>query len=282
MDSCKAEKILREQTLNLAHEVEKPHDHALVLLAHVLGESKTWVLTHPDLTLSQQQILELSDLTNRLKQGEPLAYLIGKQAFFGLDFKASPDVLIPRPETELMVEEALAWLKDHPGARQGIDLGTGSGCVAISLVRNCPDLHMCAVDISARSLEIAMENAIDLHCEDRVRFEQSDLFEDVTRGYHLICANLPYIPTSEVSAVNSLPYEPRLALDGGENGLALIERSLSESRAHLLKPALLLYEFQTDKAFEVEKLAKIYYPQADIRILQDLAGLERLLRIEEV
>jgi release factor glutamine methyltransferase len=282
MDSYKAASILREEVLKLTQEIEKPHDHALILLAHVLGESKTWVLTHPDLYLSQRQILQLADLTKRLTQGEPLAYLIGKQAFFGLDFKVSPDVLIPRPETELMVEEALAWLKDHPHARQGIDLGTGSGCVAISLVMNCPDLRVCAVDINVKSLKMAMENAIDLHCEEYIRFEQSDLFKDVTRSYHLICANLPYIPTDEVSTVNSLPYEPRLALDGGENGLALIERGLSESRAHLLKPALLLYEFQADKASEVEKLAKIYYPQAEIRILQDLAGLDRLLRIEEV
>lgn len=274
--------MLREQTLKLTHEVDRPHDHALVLLAHVLGESKSWVLAHPDLYLSQRQILELSNLTARLAKGEPLAYLMGKQAFFGSDFQVNQDVLIPRPETEMMVEVALGWLKDNPDARQGIDLGTGSGCVAVSLILNCPELRMCAVDISAKSLKVAMENAIDLHCEDRIRFTQSDLFADVTRSYNLVCANLPYIPTDQVGAVNSLPYEPRLALDGGQNGLELIERSMAESKAHLLQPALLLYEFQTDKALEVEKLAEKYYPQAERKILKDLASLDRLLRIEEV
>ena len=250
MDNFRTAAILKEQTLKLFNEVERPHDHALVLLAHVLGESKSWVLAHPDLYLSQRQILELSNLSTRLAKGEPLPYLTGKQAFFGLDFKVNQDVLIPRPETELMVEEALAWLKAHPEARQGIDLGTGSGCVVVSLVLNCPDLRMCAVDINARSLKVAMENAIDQHCEDRIRFTQSDLFAEVIRSYNLVCANLPYIPTDEITAVNSLPYEPRLALDGGQSGLELIDRSMSESRAHLLKPALLLYEFQTDKVLQ--------------------------------
>jgi len=281
MDSYSTGSLLREQTRILSNDVERPHDHALVLLAHVLGESKSWVLAHPDLYLSQRQISELSNLTARLAKGEPLPYLIGKQAFFGLDFKVNQDVLIPRPETELMVEEALAWLKFHPYARQGIDLGTGSGCVVVSLVLNCPDLRMCAVDINARSLKVAMENAIDLHCEDRIRFTQSDLFKDVTRSYNLVCANLPYIPTEELTAVNSLPYEPKLALDGGKTGLELIERCMLVSRIHLLQPALLLYEFQYDKAAEIEKLAEKYFPQADRRILKDLAGLDRIMRIEE-
>lgn len=281
MDSYSAGSLLREQTLKLSSEVERPHDHALVLLAHILGESKTWVLAHPDLYLSQRQILELSNLSTRLAKGEPLPYLTGKQAFFGLDFKVNQDVLIPRPETERMVEEALAWLTAHPEARQGIDLGTGSGCVAVSLAINCPSLRMCAVDISPKNLIVAMENAITLRCEDRIRFTQSDLFTDVTRAYNLVCANLPYIPSEEVADVNSQPYEPRLALDGGRTGLELIERSMLESRVHLLRPALLLFEFQSDKTAEVEKLALKYYPQADRRILKDLAGLDRIMRIEE-
>lgn len=282
MDSFSAGVLLKQQTLKLSQHVEQPHDHALVLLAHVLGESKAWVLAHPDFYLPQQKVIQFTDLSERLAKGEPLAYLTGKQEFFGLDFKVTPDVLIPRPETEIMVEEALAWLKVHPNARQGIDLGTGSGCVAVSLVLNCQDLHVCAVDIDARSLKVAMENALANQCGDRIRFKQSDLFRNLTRSYNVFCANLPYIPSDEVSAVNSLPYEPRLALDGGQNGLEIIKRCLAESRTHLLKPALLLLEFQTDKALEVEKLAKIYYPQADTRILQDMAGLDRLLRIEEV
>ena len=128
---------------------------------------------------------------------------------------------------------------------------------------------------------MAMENAIDLHCEDRTRFTQSDLFKDVTRSYNLVCANLPYIPTDELAAVNSLPYEPRLALDGGKTGSELIERGMLESRIHLIQPALLLYEFKYDKAAEIEKLAEKYFPQADRRILKDLAGLDRIMRIEE-
>ncbi|HSN93662.1 MAG TPA: peptide chain release factor N(5)-glutamine methyltransferase [Anaerolineaceae bacterium] len=281
MDSLSTGSLLKEQAFKLSNEVERPYNHALVLLSHILGESKSWVLAHPDLYLSQRQISELSNLTTRLTNGEPLPYLTGKQAFFGLDFKVDQNVLIPRPETELMVEEALTWLKVHPNAREGIDLGTGSGCVAISLVLNCPELNMCAVDISAKSLLVAMENAIRLHCEDRIRFTQSDLFKDVTRCYNMVCANLPYIPTEELAMVKSLPYEPRLALDGGKTGLELIERSMIDGRAHLQKPFLLLYEFQFDKASEVEKLAEMYYPLANRKILKDLAGLDRILRIEE-
>lgn len=281
MDRSSAGSILKEQTHKLSAELEKPHEHALVLLAKVLGESKTWVLAHPDFYLSQSQISELSNLTTRLAKGEPLPYLTGKQSFYGLDFKVNQDVLIPRPETELMVEEALTWLKTHPLARRGIDLGTGSGCIAISLACNCSDLEMCAVDISAKTLLVAIENAVNIDCKERIRFVQSDLFADLNQAYNLVCANLPYIPSDEVADVNSLPYEPRLALDGGFTGLDLIERSLRESREHLLKPALLLFEFQADKVTEVEKLAQVYYPEADRKILKDLAGLNRVLRIEE-
>lgn len=273
--------VLREQTRILAENVEFPHDSALVLLAHVLGESKTWVLAHPELYLSHQQIQAVSDLSARLARGEPLAYLTGKQAFYGLDFKVNPDVLIPRPETELMVEQALKWLSEHGDCRRALDLGTGSGCIAISLAVNCPDLRLLAVDISARCLMVAIQNAIEHEVLDQIRFVQSDLLEEVVGPFHLICANLPYIPSEEVETVNSLPYEPKLALDGGWNGLSLIEASMLQSLTKVQKPYLILYEFQSDTAAEVEKLAKKYYPQATLKILNDLAGRKRLLRIEE-
>ncbi|MEA4813265.1 MAG: peptide chain release factor N(5)-glutamine methyltransferase [Anaerolineaceae bacterium] len=280
MSETSSAAVLKEQCHKLLHEVEKPHDHALVLLAHVLGESKTWVLAHPELYLSQNQISTLEQLHKRLTAGEPLAYLTGKQAFYGRDFSVNKDVLIPRPESELMVSEALSWLKLHPAARQAVDLGTGSGCIAISLAAECPGLSVCAVDISSRSLMVAMENAMTHRCEENIRFIQTDLFDGISKHFNLVCANLPYIPSSEVKLVNSLPFEPRLALDGGRDGLRLIEKCMQESQEHLQSPALLLFEFQYDKAEEVKEIAGLYFPQAQMSIIQDLAGLDRIIRIE--
>ncbi len=137
----------------------------------MLEQNKSWILAHPEFQLSTDQKAEFNSLVARLKGGEPpLPYLTGKQEFFGLEFKVRPATLIPRPETELLVEEALNWLKANGGARTGIDVGTGSGCIAISLLANCPDLRMTATDVSKESLQIARENARQHKVEDRLTF----------------------------------------------------------------------------------------------------------------
>ncbi len=147
---------------------EEPALEAQVLLAHVLGKPRAWVMAHPEAALTIEQDSELCRLLERRLNGEPLPYLLGHWEFFGLRFKVTPDVLIPRPETELLVEKGLAWLKEHPWRRLAVDVGTGSGCIAISLAHRVMDLHVIAVDISRPALKVAQENIIDHHVQERV------------------------------------------------------------------------------------------------------------------
>jgi len=129
---------------------ETPFLEVQVICASVLGKTREWILSHNELELGKDQVEQLNALVTRLKNGEPLAYLTGQRSFYGLDFKISPDVLIPRPETELLVEEAATWLEENPHRRKAVDVGTGSGIIAITLADLCADLEMTAIDVSEK------------------------------------------------------------------------------------------------------------------------------------
>ena len=259
---------------------EQPHQVALILLAHVLQKPKTWVLAHPDFHLNPDQKAHLEQLVSRLQQGEPLPYLTGKQAFFGLDFTVSPAVLIPRPETELLIDEALQWLEAHPNVKNALDVGTGSGCIAVTLATRKPWLTITATDLSPAALDIAKQNAATHQVTAQIAFEQADLFPSVDQTFDLVCTNLPYIPTRKLGQVNTLAFEPTLALDGGADGLTLIRRLLDQLPPKLNAPALVLLETEATLGAETLALAKTAFPKADVSLLQDLAGLDRLVRIE--
>lgn len=262
------------------NHIEQPYQAALILLAHVLQKTKTWVLAHPETHLNPDQKTQLEALVQRLQAGEPLPYLTGKQAFFGLDFAVSPAVLIPRPETELLVEEALDWLDGHPGATHALDVGTGSGCIAVSLATRKPWLSINATDLSAEALKLAEQNAETNHVRDQIMFEQADLMPSVDQSFDLVCANLPYIPTNKLEEVNTLGFEPTLALDGGVDGLRLIRRLLELLPSRINAPALILLETEATLGAETLALANQTFPRADVRLLPDLAGRDRLVRIE--
>lgn len=268
----------RKQSAN--NHIEQPYQAALILLAHVLQKTKTWVLAHPETHLNPDQKTQLEALVQRLQAGEPLPYLTGKQAFFGLDFAVSPAVLIPRPETELLVEEALDWLDGHPGATHALDVGTGSGCIAVSLATRKPWLSINATDLSAEALKLAEQNAETNHVRDQIMFEQADLMPSVDQSFDLVCANLPYIPTNKLEEVNTLGFEPTLALDGGVDGLRLIRRLLELLPSRINAPALILLETEATLGAETLALANQAFPRADVRLLPDLAGRDRLVRIE--
>jgi len=246
----------------------------------VLEQPQTWILAHSEAALSATQQAKLTALIARLKQGEPLPYLTGRQEFFGLSFEVSPAVLIPRPETELLVETALRWLRLHPAADSVLDVGTGSGCIAISLAVHAPVLRVIATDLSAKALSIAQRNAEVHHVEARITCVQADLIPKDLGRFDLICANLPYVPTSKLAEVNSLPFEPILALDGGPDGLALIKRCLAYAPAHIRAPGMLLFEIEASTGNAAIALAHEAFPRSKVTLIPDLAGKERLLTIE--
>lgn len=260
--------------------IDHPHQIALALLAYVLAKPKSWILAHPETHLSAAQKKALDALLLRLEAGEPLPYLLGNQEFFGLNFAVSPVVLIPRPETELLVQKALDWLTANPHLRRGLDVGTGSGCIAISLVSNCPDLCMIASDISTDALALAQQNANLHNVHDRIRFVECDLIPADPGKIDFLCANLPYIPSHKLAQVNSLPWEPSLALDGGEDGLRLFRKLFTKIRQLSSPPSLILLEIEDSLGKPSLELCRQFFPTSDIHLLQDLSGRDRLLRIE--
>lgn len=253
---------------------------AQVLLAHALGRSRAWLLAHPEqgLTADSQDVLE--DQLTRLAEGVPLPYLTGRQEFYGLEFEVGPEVLIPRPETELLVETALAWLAGHPGARWAADVGTGSGCIAITLAYHAPGLHLAAIDISRGALPVARRNLERHALLERVRLVQGDLLTSISGPFDLVCANLPYIPSAALNDLPVVRHEPRSALDGGTNGLDLIQALLDDLPRLLAHPGLALLEIEASQGQAATDLARACFPGAAVRVLPDLAGLPRLLTID--
>jgi release factor glutamine methyltransferase len=262
---------------------DTPALDAQVLVAHITDRSRTWLLAHPETILTIHQQEKLHAATQRLILGEPLPYILGHWEFFALDFQISPATLIPRPETELIVQEALEWLSTHPDHRNCADVGTGSGCIAISLAVNVPDLDLVASDISHEALEIAQHNAAKHECADQIRFIRADLLDyDPSPGiFNLIIANLPYIPTPTLVDLGVYAKEPTLALDGGKDGLAVIGRFLPQAVRALAKGGLLLLEIEASQGNAAYALARKYAPDSEITVLADLAGRDRAVRIEK-
>jgi len=258
---------------------------ASVVLAHVLNKPRTWVMAHPELALTAEQQTQLDESLARLEKGEPFPYVLGHWEFFALDFDVTPDVLIPRPETELLVEKAIIWLQESPVRRTIADIGTGSGAIAVSLAVNVPDVDILATDISSKALQVAKRNAEKLDVSKHIEFVECDLLPDKDSfinnhlPFDLICANLPYIPTPTLSHLSVFGREPTVALDGGVDGLHLFRRLLNIVPQWLAPNALILLEIEATRGVQVLNLAYDIFEQAEIHLHQDLTGRDRLLEI---
>jgi release factor glutamine methyltransferase len=263
-----------------------------VLLAHVTGKNRAWVLAHPEAVLTPEQEQTFLALKARYEAGEPLPYLLGNWEFYGLDFYVSPDVLIPRPETELLIDSALAWARMRSATGAGlrfIDIGTGSGCIPVTLATRLPDAEISATDISPAALAVARLNAEKHGVAQRIAFHEADLFPGVAEPstvhrlpstFDLILSNPPYIPTETMLGLPIYGREPTLALDGGPDGMATIRRLLGRSKQRLAAGGTLLLEIEYRQGAQVAALARENFPDADIHIHKDLAGLDRLLAID--
>jgi release factor glutamine methyltransferase len=253
---------------------------AQVLLAHILGKPRSWVLAHPEVVLTPDQSNILASSLARLEGGEPLPYILGHWEFFGLDFKVTPATLIPRPETELLVECALEWLLAHPERRLAVDVGTGTGCIAIALAAHVPDLRLLACDLSLGALRVAQRNIHSHSVQDRVLCLQADLLPAVVPKIDLICANLPYIPTTTLQNLRVARQEPFLALDGGPDGLNLVRRLLQSAAGILAPGGLVLLEIEASRGAAALQLARSAFPHSGVELIQDLAGRHRLICIQ--
>jgi release factor glutamine methyltransferase len=258
---------------------------AVRMLEAVVGREPAWLFAHGDDELDARQSAVFAAATERRAGGEPVAYITGRAGFFGRTFGVTPDVLVPRPESELLVELVLAALRARERAAPSIlDVGTGSGALAVTLALELPRARVVAADVSPAALEVAEGNARALGVAARVQFVSSDLTANVPRStrFDAIVANLPYVPTSELAlAPDPTAFEPRLALDGGADGLALYRRLLSEAPGLLASPATLVLEAAPPTANGLAALcADAFGPGAGVRVLADLAGLERAIVVE--
>ncbi len=259
---------------------ESPYLDSVVLLSHITGFTKSQLLANPDPSLTEQQSDQLKQALTQLKSGTPLPYVVGEWEFFQYSFKITPDVLIPRPETEGLVGLALTWLKDHPDRRTCLEIGTGCGCIAISLAKNLPDLNIIATDISPGALQVARENAQRHQVENRIIFRERDLLTGMECKVDLLVANLPYIPTEKLKSLSVYYREPVLALDGGSDGLLYIKKVLKNARQYMMPDGAIFLELDEDSGAAALALAREVWPGMTLKLNHELAGQDRYLSIQ--
>ena len=270
---------LDQARAQLVNTAEQPATEAQVLAATVLKKERSWILAHPEYPLDPTQHDQLSHLLERLLAGEPLPYLTGSQAFYGLDFWVNPSVLIPRPETELLVDRALAWIDAHPMLHHIVDVGSGSGCIAVSIAKLRPSVQVVATEGSYEALCVARANARRHQVEERIQWVQADLLSPVQDRFGLVTANLPYIESSHLADLPVSRYEPRFALDGGEDGLSYIRGLIADAPRWLARDGCLLLEIEYTQGQAVLGLARAVFPGALVRLHHDYSGLDRLVEI---
>jgi len=258
--------------------VESPGNTSLILLEHAIQQSKSWILSHSEYEPSPQETKTLQTNVTRLLEGFPLPYLLGCWDFYGRKFSVTPEVLIPRPETELLIEQALQF-GGKMDAPRIIDVGTGSGVIAVTLAAELPAAQVWATDLSGPALRLARHNAHH-HGQTGVHFVLSDLLAPLSGPFDLVCANLPYIPRNVLAGLDVSRWEPTLALDGGDSGLDLITRLLKQAQTRLTTQGAILLETDSSLGIETLAAAQAAFPDAQHRLIQDLAGQDRIVVID--
>jgi len=262
--------------------VDTPELDATLLLMEVLRKNKTFLLTHPLDSIDESSLDRYIQLLRRREAGECVAYIVGRKEFRNLDFTVNPAVLVPRPDTELLVETAIQWLDSQFPARQGkvprlLDVCTGSGCVIVALKNERPHLDAHACDISQDALEVAQLNAQRLlSTPQEIQFYRSDLLASVPGTFDLIVSNPPYVPSQVIPTLaKEVRGEPLLALDGGIDGLDLIRRLMVEAADRLVPKGALFLESDSSQVNAIKVLLK-EAGFVNIQSFQDLSGQERI------
>lgn len=260
----------------ILRSTDEPRLEAELLLAHSLNVSRAWIAAHPEATLTEPTITTYNNCLQLRNDGEPLPYLVGYWEFFSIDYAVDKRALIPRPETEMIVEHALSIADNHPHTHI-VDVGTGCGTIAIALATNLPNALLFATDISQDALSLAIVNSTSHGVYNRIEFVQADLLTSMGR-FDVICANLPYLTTQETGTLVVGKHEPHIALDGGANGLDIIQQMISTAGTHLNDGGTLLMEIG-DSSTRILEMAEFYFGNADCKLLPDLAGRPRMLQV---
>ncbi len=253
---------------------------AELLLAHALNTDRTHLYQRLRDELAPWAESAFDALLQRRLAHEPTAYILGHKEFYGLEFEVTPDAIIPRPETETLVELALGRARSASAREMRIaDIGVGCGAIAVALAANLSEAEIIAIDISSRALALARRNAGRHTVADRIRFIEGDLMEPLDAPVDVIVANLPYVRTGDFEAappeINE--HEPRLGLDGGPDGLRLIERLLRDAPPHLKPGGALFAEISEQQGEATRTLAADAFPHVRVEVKQDLSGMDRVL-----
>jgi release factor glutamine methyltransferase len=257
---------------------------AEVLLSHIIHRDRVWLITHRDDVLDDKNQRDFDEAIERRSKREPLQYIIGNQEFWGLEFKVTPDVLIPRPETEFIIEAAIAMVQDRNKPVRIIDLCTGSGCIAVSLAKELANAHVIATDASEKALAVARENTRDHGVADRIRYLEGDLFEplkelDIRGQIDIIVSNPPYVRESDLAALQSevKDYEPLMALVAGPEGTEIAQRIIRHATEYLKKNGALIMEMGLGQAGALTRMTEATGAYGKSEVLKDLAGIERVI-----
>ena len=249
-----------------------------ILLRHTLKTDRAGLYSGLDRELGADQKDVFWDLVQRRVSGEPTAYITGHREFYGLDFYIDHRVLIPRPETELLVEKALELAQTRTMAAVA-DIGTGCGAIAISLARHLPRLKIYASDVSADALEVARINCQKHGVVDRIQLRHGDMLEPLTEPIDLIVANLPYVTGEEISRSVLADFEPLIALDGGADGLDKIKQLCEQATDKLSHDGGMLLEIGLGQSRPVVSLIHRHFPSASVEVIPDLQGIERVISL---
>jgi release factor glutamine methyltransferase len=276
---------IAKEKLSGCAEVDDPAFESEVLLRYALQISRAQLFLDLDQEISTEKEKLFQEWVTRRSLGEPVAYIIGCREFFGLDFYVDQRVLIPRPETELLVEEAIRCSRNifkKISASNKItiaDIGTGSGAVAVSLAVNLPQFQIYATDISASALEVAAINVRKHNVAGQVTLLQGDLLEPLPGPVEILVANLPYVTTNDLARMPSAKFEPALALDGGQNGLDQVFRLCRQLKGKLRPHGCVFLEIGLGQDRAVIKLLQDLFPSSEIQPLKDLAGINRAIKL---
>ena len=249
-----------------------------ILMRHILGISQTELYIELDRELSPEEDGKFWSLIKRRLGGEPSAYLTGHREFYALDFNVDADVLIPRPESELLVDKTLKLLRHHPISTIA-EIGTGCGAIAISLSLNLPQAKIYATDISAAALKVAQLNCQKHGVADRIYLLEGDMLDPLPEMVDLVVANLPYVRETELSRVSTLNIEPSLALNGGADGLEKIRQLCSQISDKLRPGGCLLLEIGQGQGEAISTFLSNLFPAAEIELIQDLNSINRVVSL---
>jgi release factor glutamine methyltransferase len=250
---------------------------AASLLAFAINKDRTFLIAHPEQELSPATRAVYLSYINRRSQHEPYQYIVGRQEFFGLDFGVTSDVLVPRPETEVLVERAIDILKDLPDPTF-CEIGVGSGCISVSILHSVPRATATAVDVSNRAIAIAHRNAEQNGVAERLSLQMADIFSEVAGRFDLVVSNPPYVPTRQIETLQAEVrwFEPLAALAGGADGLDIIKRIVEQSPRHLTSHGVLLIEIGFDQSEQVRQLFDGSVWEAP-EFIADLQGIPRIV-----